>query len=383
MILGIDATNIRSGGGLTHLREIINFSDINSHGFDKVVIWSSQQTLNLLPNEEWLVKISHEYLNKSFVWSFLYQVFILGGEANKHDCSLVFVPGGTFISSFRPFVTMSQNMLPFELHEAFRFKSFLTRTRFLILRITQSYSFKKAEGVIFLTKYAHNAISSILNLKKKPFKIISHGIDKKFSSLPKAPMSPDFYNSTNPFKLLYVSIVTAYKHQWNVAEAVCKLNERGYPLHLDLIGPKDEEGFSKLKAVLDRYPNSKSCISYLGKKDHRDLFDYYRKSDAFVFASSCENLPIILIEAMSAGLPIASSDRGPMPEVLKDAGYYFNPEDVDSIYKSLEDLYLSYQDRYSIANKAYFYTNNFTWANCSTETFDFLAQIAKTTTNEK
>ena len=35
-----------------------------------------------------------------------------------------------------------------------------------------------------------------------------------------------------------------------------------------------------------------------------------------------ENLPIILLEAMAVGLP--ADHRGPMPEVLKDAGVYFN-----------------------------------------------------------
>ena len=52
-------------------------------------------------------------------------------------------------------------------------------------------------------------------------------------------------------------------------------------------------------------------------------------ANLFVFASSCENMPNTLVEAMAIGLPIACSDRGPMPEVLRDGGVYFDPEDCD------------------------------------------------------
>jgi glycosyltransferase involved in cell wall biosynthesis len=42
-------------------------------------------------------------------------------------------------------------------------------------------------------------------------------------------------------------------------------------------------------------------------------------------------MPNILLEAMAAGLPIACSNRGPMPEVLGTAGLYFNPENPAEI----------------------------------------------------
>ena len=44
------------------------------------------------------------------------------------------------------------------------------------------------------------------------------------------------------------------------------------------------------------------------------------------------------MEAMAAGLPIASSYRGPMIEILKDGGIYFNPEGPDTILLALEEI---------------------------------------------
>ena len=95
----------------------------------------------------------------------------------------------------------------------------------------------------------------------------------------------------------------------------------------------------------------------------------------FIFASSCENMPNTLIEAMTVGLPIACSDRGPMPEVLKDAGVYFNPDSPISIAKAIE-LYLN--DEFLIINnatKANQLSVNYSWARCSNETFCFLREV--------
>ena len=46
MILGIEASNIRAGGGLVHLVEIIKNADPKKYGFSKVSLWSSRKTLD-------------------------------------------------------------------------------------------------------------------------------------------------------------------------------------------------------------------------------------------------------------------------------------------------------------------------------------------------
>ena len=45
MILGIDASNIRVGGGLTHLKELLSSVDIENHNIEKIIVWSSDKTL--------------------------------------------------------------------------------------------------------------------------------------------------------------------------------------------------------------------------------------------------------------------------------------------------------------------------------------------------
>jgi hypothetical protein len=50
MILGIDASNIRGGGGVTHLVELLKAANPIQYGFEKVYVWSGKYTLDKIEN---------------------------------------------------------------------------------------------------------------------------------------------------------------------------------------------------------------------------------------------------------------------------------------------------------------------------------------------
>jgi glycosyltransferase involved in cell wall biosynthesis len=131
-----------------------------------------------------------------------------------------------------------------------------------------------------------------------------------------------------------------------------------------------------LRRVLNEIDPSADFVEYYGQVPHDQLRDHYRRADVFAFASSCENMPNILLEAMASGLPIACSDRGPMPEILRDGGVYFDPESSGSIARALALLIHSPELRRSKALAAYEYSMNHSWKSCSDRTFQLLASIA-------
>ncbi len=373
MIVGIDASNIREGGGLTHLIALLQNTEETTTDIDKIIVWSSNATLDKILSSKKIEKVSHSFLNKSTLFTFIYQFFYLKKSAKKRNCKVIFAPGGTFISSFRPFVTMSQNMLPFEWEEA-QYYGWKMRLRLKILHYTQTYSFKRANGLIFLTNYAKNYITKAISLKKSST-IIPHGVNPAFRAAPRKQNAPSFYNHEKPFEFLYVSYVTVYKHQWVIAEAVCQLHQNGLPIKLKLIGSV-LDSFEKVQQVLDNYPNSNECIEYIAGLPHSQLIEHYHQADAFVFGSTCENMPIILIEAMSAGLPIASSYYGPMEEVLEYAAFYFNPREVKDCKMVLENLFNNPEARRLGALTVFNQTKKYTWVNCATDTFKYLVEVA-------
>ena len=120
-ILGIDASNISTGGGLTHLVELLNAVNPNLYGFRRVVIWSSKSTLSAIDDADWLKKCFHKYLDRNLFYRVFWQKFYLEHELNREKCDLLFVPGGSFVTDFKPVITINQNLLPFELDEIKRF----------------------------------------------------------------------------------------------------------------------------------------------------------------------------------------------------------------------------------------------------------------------
>ena len=376
MIIGIDASNIRSGGGLTHLKEILNNSDPEVQLFEKIIVWSNSNTINNLPHKPWIEYKTSLLLNKGTFFSFIFQLLFLNNEAKIHNCNTILVPGGVFLSLFRPYVAISQNLLPFELKEAFRYDSFFQKIRFVILRILQKFTFKNAKGLIFLTNYAKSIISKSVSIPLNNI-VIPHGVDLSKSLLPKKAIDNKSFSFENPFKLLYVSIIAPYKHQWVITEAVCKLNLMGYPIKLILIGPSEPSSLKKVNKVLSNYNLSSNCIDYVGPIAHDKLFSYYEDADGFIFGSSCENLPIILIEAMSMGLPILSSSRGPMPEVLgENENCYFDPEILSDTIERIKYFYNNPDLRMRISNSSYQKSTHFSWLQTSNETFKFLLKSA-------
>lgn len=377
MRLGIDASNLRGGGGVTHLAELLRAADPIAHGFQQVVIWASQATLVRLEDRSWLSKRTDPLLESHYLRRALWQRNQLGKLAQTEGCDLLFIPGGSFATDFRPVVTMSRNLLPFEWRELLRYGWSMFSLKLLLLRWSQSRSFQQANGVIFLTQYAQDAVKKVTGQLPGQTTIIPHGIDGRFFQLPRVQRPLAEYRDEQPFRLLYVSIIDTYKHQWQVAEAVTQLRAEGLPVVLDLIGPAYPPALRRLQRTLQRVDPTDGFIRYWGAVPHHELHARYAAADLGIFASSCENMPNILLEGVASGLPMACSHRGPMPEILGDAGVYFDPERPDEIAAALRKLIVDPELRGRCAEGAYATAQRYSWQRCAQETFAFMRKIAE------
>ena len=377
VVVGVDASNLRAGGGLTHLVELLRAAEPRSADVARVVVWGGSRSLDSLDDRPWLEKRNPTALNNGLLRRSGWQRFALARAARSAACSVLFVPGGTYAGGFRPVVTMSQNMLPFEAGELLRFGWSTTTLRLSALRFAQSKSIRSADGVVFLTRYAADGVARVTGPLEGISAVIPHGINPRFRSAPRVQRPIDTYSEAEPFRLLYVSIVNVYKHQWHVVDAVAALRRAGLPVALDLVGPAYAPALARLERTMGLADPAGEWVRYHGSVPYSDLHAMYARADVGVFASSCENLPIILLETMAAGLPIACAKRGPMPEVLGDAGVYFDPERPDDIARALRQLIQSPELRATKAAASFAAARRFTWERCAADTFAFLADVAR------
>ncbi len=376
--LGIDASNIRTGGGLTHLSQLLAFARPCEFGIGSVVVWGGRQTLKSLPEKDWLEKIHVTSLDGALPMRIFWQQLMLRRCLKKNHCDIIFSPGGTLPLRIPiPSVVMSQNLLPFERGEARRFAlgSFM-RTKMSLLQRSQSSSMKRADGLIFLSKYARDTVLPVLGNIRGMTTIIPHGVEERFFKEPDPARPFSMYTRTNPFKILYVSHIDVYKHQWHVVKAISMLRDEGMPIEVNFVGGAYRPAMKILQKMVAAVDSKGEFVRLGGLRPHDKMHLEYSRADAFVFASSCENMPNILLEAMAAGLPIACSNRGPMPEVIGESAVYFDPEKPREIEQALKTLVEDEQLRSRLAAEANKKAKAYSWQRCADETFAFIARIA-------
>lgn len=383
IIIGIDAVNLRNGGGITHLKEFLTYIEPKEHGINKIIVFSGHYTLNQLPERAWLIKYHEELMDGNLLMRTFFQLFKLTRLLKKFRCDILFAPSGTYQGKFHPFVGMSQNMLLFEKKERDRHGFSWAWIRLNLLRMLQLRSFRRAEGIIFISKYAKNYIlNQNKSLNGKNTRLIHHGVGKRFRKLPKQQHPISYYSMSKPFRLLYISSIDCYKHQWILIEAVSHLRKMGYPVVLDMIGaPLFAKSVNRLELILTKVDPLKHFANYLGTVSFEQIEQAYHDADGFIYASTCENMPNIVIEAMSSGLPIMSSNYGPMPEFLEDSSLYFDPTLVEDTIIGLKEFLDNANYRAEIAAKSYLYAQKYTWETCTAETLKFLKEIVTKNTN--
>jgi glycosyltransferase involved in cell wall biosynthesis len=378
MRLAIDASNIRVGGGVTHLVELLRVAEPAQHGIEKILVWARAATLARIEDRPWLEKHSDPALEGNLLKRIVWQRRELTKRISAAGVDLLLVPGGSVVTNFRPVVTMSRNMLPFEWTELRRFGLSWMTLKLLLLRLNQGTSFKQADGTIFLTRYAYDAVTGITGPLKGKTAIVPHGIDARFRLSPRPQRILGEFSSSDPLRVVYVSTVDAFKHQWSVVDAIGRLHDEGLPIRLDLYGSANPRVLPRLTEAINRVDPQGTFVRYWGEADYTKIHGCHAAADVCVFASSCENMPNILIESMAAGLPIACSNRGPMPEVLGDAGIYFDPEKPASIADAVRRFARDPQLRGEKAAAASAAASQFGWSRCARETLDFLTEVAGT-----
>lgn len=376
MHVGIDASNLRFGGGVTHLVQLLDAADPVRDGFGRVTVWSGGATAARLPERAWLDVVTPPALDRPLPFRAAWQRIRLEGAARAAGADVLLVPGGTYRGGFRPFVTMCRNLAPWDEAVARLYGPSWWRLRLALLRRSQGATFRRADGVIFLTETARRIVLDRLDELGGRQAIVPHGLARRFFMEPRPQRPPEAFGEARPFRWLYVSTVDGYKHQPEAARAVARLREEGHPVTLDLVGHAVEPYETRLRRALAELDPAGETVRYLGSLPFEALHRAYHDADGFLFASSCENLPNILLEAMAAGLPVACSDRGVMPEVLGPAGVYFDPRDPGAIAAALVRLMEDPELRARLAAEGQARARGYSWPLCAERTFAFLREVA-------
>jgi len=119
----------------------------------------------------------------------------------------------------------------------------------------------------------------------------------------------------DPPRILYVGLLTARKGVVDLLEASRLLRARGLAHELLLLGGTPDEGpqaEAPVRAAADEHTR------FLGTRPPDQMARAYAEADVFCLPSWWEAMPLSILEAMAAGLPVVASDVGDVSRSVRD-----------------------------------------------------------------
>lgn len=137
--------------------------------------------------------------------------------------------------------------------------------------------------------------------------------------------------------LLFVGVIQARKNLGVLIDALATLRARAWPdMQLVLVGRQAFRAGDVVRRARER--GVAAAVMHPGVVSDADLVALYNGARAFVFPSLFEGFGIPVLEAMSCGCPVVSSNATSLPEVYGDAALTFDPTDADALVARLEEV---------------------------------------------
>lgn len=369
MKIAINATNISSGGGLNHLLRFFENLENHIEEADTFILWGKSRVLKKVADKPFIIKRTNRFINSNTLIRSIWVKIYLKSFLKKDECEVLFNPGGNDLSGFKPLITMSRNMLPFELMLLIKELDLLLLLKMSIARIITELNFKKASGIIFISNYA---LSRNQKFEKKSI-VIHHGVDRSFFK--RKISSVSLYSKENPLKIVYPSSFFIYKNHNLIIDSLNGLPNNIY-IELTLVGDLRTAN-KRLIKKFESFKRENIKIKLINELSHFDLNIIYENADVGLFASKCENLPNILLEMISKGLPIIASNYGSNIEVLGLKGFYFKMNDAKDLENKILTIYKSDNLRNQLSENNYVISQNYDWNETTKKTINYIKLTAK------
>ncbi len=160
-----------------------------------------------------------------------------------------------------------------------------------------------AHRVVAVWSAGERALTSALGANK--VRLIDNGVDASKYLDPEPGHSPP--------RVLYVGLLTPRKGVLDLIEASRLLNAEGVEHELQLLGGTPDEGPAAAEPVLAA---ADGTATLLGTRPPEEMPQAYAQADIFCLPSWWEAMPLSVLEAMAAGLPVVASDVGDVARLV-------------------------------------------------------------------
>jgi glycosyltransferase involved in cell wall biosynthesis len=243
---------------------------------------------------------------------------IVHGQGTERDCAISAV-----FSGYPNILTLHGNMrLIAQLHHP-RPLSFLWCAAKL-----EAFTVPRTDGIICITSYTREAVKSVA---AKTW-VLPNAVDGTFFQIRPEPSAK--------LTILCPASVEKRKNQNALIQALDCIQ---LPSNFELLFFGSANGNSSYGAEFFKLVESRPWCRYGGFANRQELKSHFARSAGLILPSLEDNCPMVVLEAMAAGVPVAAAKVGGVPDLIRDGktGLLFDPLDPEGMGHAMERLLAS------------------------------------------
>ena len=229
------------------------------------------------------------------------------------------------------------------------------------------------DGIICISDTTRRDMESIYGFKKDHIAVTYLASDLNWDQESLGKLSRHF-GIRRPFLFFFGhGMDTSYKNFHSLLKAFSRIE----PADVQLVvcgGSSQSEDL--WKDTLNDL-NIKSRVIFTGYLSDNELFTILKNATVMVYPSLYEGFGLPLLEAMSAGVPVAAGNVGAIPEVAEDSIIYFDPRDPHDMTDVLNQLIACASLRKELIARGKKRSESFSWQRTAEQTLIFYKEVLK------
>jgi len=248
--------------------------------------------------------------------------------------------------------------------------------------LKQRLAISQASLIATVSEYSKSQIVEQFNLPTSRLRVISEAAQPIFRVTEPGRKRTEVLEryglgSEGKF-LLYVGGISPHKNLSILIDAFHKIRSTSPDVKLVLVGDYKDDPFLSAYPALRSQVNDldlAGSVIFTGFVPDVDLVEMYNAATLLVLPSLDEGFGLPAVEGMACGTPVASSDRGSLPEVLGDAGEFFDPLNVSEISSVVGSLLADREKRGRLSERGLERSQLFRWERSATETLSIFNEL--------
>lgn len=310
----------------------------------------------------------------------LHDLWRMSRAVSKSNLDLVYFP-----ASYSFFPVWNAGRVIVTLHDTLALAHpdlvFPTRKGRLAWRLKEHAAVRWSDRVLTVSRASKRDLIEMFKLPEHRIGLITEGPAPQFRKLRAGEISLDAPRKygVDPDRryLLYVGGLSPHKNLLRLIQAHASVTDMD--LDLVIVGDFQDVFHTQIPELRAAVATSGQTarVRFTGYVPDTDLVHLYNQAYALIQPSLLEGFGLPPVEAMACGVPVLASRAGSLPEVVGDAGLFFEPTRVDEIAHAIRQLANDREMRDRLAALALAQSAKFTWTAAAAMLLDHFAEVGQ------